>query len=346
VSFFPDRGNPQNINQTVSNYLNDGIGSWNSELRTNPTSFDFDVLRRVVDNDSSASIQVRLFSSACGIYTACSGTTGDNGTATISIDMTDYNGEPDYRKRLTLPHELGHAFAQFEDHDVGFNCASVMGDGCGAITLPQAHDNGDLHDVFNQGTQKVERVFIQEFNWEPAGFHHRLFWDPPFVGDLDQQHGESHFVILRSQSVYSGFADWSGSSRNSHEQDGTGWLFGSPQLGPSEVGPWFGVHSCFRIRPATLAFGSTRVERLGKQTSAMCIVRSPPSNPNVVSRTNKGNNAAQQEGIFVTVRNENSSSAAITTSRSVHQAAGRSVSHPKRRCFRDSRLSAGSRHST
>jgi hypothetical protein len=180
-------------------------------------------------------------------------------------------------------------------------------DGC--PTDVQSHDNGDVHAVFNQGTQQVERVFFEEFNWEPSGFHHRLFWDPDFVGDEDQQHGESNFVILRSQSVYSGFADWSGSTRNTHAQDGLGCC--TNQLGPADVGVWFAEHWCFRIRPFTLFFGGIRIERFGMQTNGICIVRSSTTNPNVVTRTSQGN-FGPTEGIFVDIRNQTSSSVTIT----------------------------------
>jgi hypothetical protein len=140
--------------------------------------------------------------------------------------------------------------------------------------------------------------------------HYRLGWDPTgVVPQEERQHGESNFVILYSNNVYSGFSDWSGASRNRRFQDGYGCCL--DVLGLAEAGPWFGVHSCFRIRPVNIVFGPSRPERFGIQTNAVCIVRSSATNPNVVTRTHRGNNGPQ-DGIFVDVTNQTSSSLAVT----------------------------------
>ena len=256
ISNFPSPG----IN--VSSYINEGKDNWNSELRTAPTSFTFDVLTRdPINNNPGADIHVTPYDPAdyppgedpCSGHSACAHVIVDDGTSikgTIWLHKDVFPQNSPAVQRHIVAHEIGHAFAQLNEHydDAGvydaLRCQSVMGK-CFSpiIDQPTDHDNGDVRDVFRLNGQWVANSHIDRVG---ANVYRQKWYLGILAGD--KIHGESNYIVRRSiEIIYApDFVLYSSASRNSEEMDGLNHL-GNPLFLPTTITVQAGEHWCFRV---------------------------------------------------------------------------------------------------
>ena len=119
VSNFPGFG------LDVGTYLSQGLSAWNTELRTAPTSFAFDVFQGVSNNNTAADVWIKVFDpalpnppctqSACSFTVVDDGNTSKshaNGWGTVWINKDVFPINPSNVQRSIVAHELGHVLAQ------------------------------------------------------------------------------------------------------------------------------------------------------------------------------------------------------------------------------------------